>query len=118
MSKYEVVPITSKCVQSNINNTSKNVIIQPTAGSPTTDTLNDLQHQQNQMTENMRYDTIDIQSGGKKLNKYTLKIMNKKFIINGRNEIDAIHNFMKNKKYKREHILTINKNLYLIKSKK
>lgn len=116
---YEVVPITSKCDQEMIES---NVIIQPTPGGTTSDTLNDLNHQQNQMNENMRYDTI--QSGGKKINKlnkvkeFNLKILNKKYKVQGYNEMHAIYNFLKNKKYSRNHILTIGKNLYLIKNKK
>jgi len=112
--KYDVIPITNKCDQESIE---QNVIIQPTPGSTTSDTLNDLSYQQNQMNENMRYDTI--QSGGKinKMKKYNIKILNKKYVINGFNEINAIYSFLKNKKYSRQHILTIGKNLYLIKNK-
>jgi hypothetical protein len=114
---YDVKPVTSNC-----SNTPNNVVIKPVEGSPTDDTLGSVSHQNDQLNENSRYDTINdtmIQSGGKKNNiKYNIKFINKNYIVYEKNELNAIKNIINNKKYKKEHVLSINKSLYIIKNTK
>jgi hypothetical protein len=111
---YDVKPVTSNC-----SNAPNNVVITPVEGSPTGDTLGSVSQQNSQLNENSRFDTINTQSGGKKNNiKYNIKFINKNYIVYEKNELKAIKNIINNKKYKKEHVLSINKSLYIIKNTK
>lgn len=115
---YDVNPVTSNC-----SSTSSNVVIKSVEGSPTSNTLGDVSHQNAQLNENSRYDTINEetvipQSGGKKNKKYNINFINKNYIVYEKNELNAIKNVINNKKYKKEHVLSINKSLYIIKNTK
>jgi len=113
---YDVKPITSNCT-----NTSNPVVIKPVEGSPTGDTLGSVSQQNSQLNENSRYDTINdnmTQSGGKKNKKYNINFINKNYIVYEKDELKAIKNIINNKKYKKEHVLSINKSLYIIKNTK
>jgi hypothetical protein len=114
---YAVTPVTSNC-----SNTPSNVVIRPVEGSPTGDTLNDVSHQNDQLLANSQYDTINndptIQSGGKKNKKYNISFINKNYVVYEKDELKAIKNIINKKKYKKEHILSINKSLYIIKNTK
>jgi hypothetical protein len=114
---YNVTPITSNCP-----NTSSNVVIKPLEGSATGDTLNNVSSQNEQLLANTQYDTINndstIQSGGKKNKKYNISFINKNYIVYEKDELKAIKNIINNKKYKKEHVLSINKSLYIIKNTK
>ena len=116
---YDVKPVTSNC-----SNTPNNVVITPVEGSPTGDTLGTVSQQNSQLNENSRFDTINENtikplSGGKKNNiKYNIKFINKNYIVYEKNELKAIKNIINNKKYKKEHVLSINKSLYIIKNTK
>jgi len=115
---YNINPVTSNC-----SNTPNNVVIKPVEGSPTSNTLGDVSHQNDQLNENGRYDTINeksvtTQTGGKKNKKYNINFINKNYIVYEKDEIHAIKNIINNKKYKKEHVLSINKSLYIIKNTK
>jgi hypothetical protein len=114
-------PVTSEC------NEGKPEVIQPNPESSTSNVLNNVSHQQNQLNENAKYDTIDndVKTGGslknnknKNKNKYNITFKNKNYIIYDKNEELAIKNVLNNKQYKNENLLSINKNLYIIKSTK
>ncbi len=112
---YDVKPITSNCT-----NTS-NVIIKPVEGSSTSNTLGNVSHQKAQMNEDTRFDTINdsmTQSGGKKNKKYSINFINKNYIVYEKDELNAVKNIINNKKFKKTHILSINKSLYIIKNTK
>jgi hypothetical protein len=115
---YDVKPVTSNC-----SNTSNNVVIKSVEGSPTGDTLGSVSQQNSQLNENSRYDTINETTitpltGGKKNKKYNINFINKNYIVYEKDELNAIKNIINNKKYKKEHILSINKSLYIIKNTK
>ena len=114
---YDVTPVTSNC-----SNTPSNVVIKPIEGSATGDTLNDVSSQNAQLKANSQYDTINndptIQSGGKKNKKYNINFINKSYIVYEKDELNAIKNIINKKKYKKEHVLSINKSLYIIKNTK
>lgn len=119
---YDVKPVTSNCT-----NTPNNVVIKPVEGSPTGNTLGSVSQQNAQLNENSRYDTINETtitplSGGKKNKKYNIKynikFINKNYIVYEKDELKAIKNIINNKKYKKEHVLSINKSLYIIKNTK
>jgi hypothetical protein len=113
---YDVKPVTSNCV-----NSSSSVVIKPSEGTATSNTLANASHQNAQLNADTQYDTINdniIQSGGKKNKKYNINFINKNYIIYEKNEINAIKNIINNKKYKKEHLLSINKSLYIIKNTK
>ena len=114
----DFTPVTSNC-----SNSSSNVIIKPVEGSPTSNTLGDVSHQNAQLKANTQYDTINedtitTQSGGKKNKKYNINFINKNYIVYEKDELNAIKNIINNKKYKKEHVLSINKSLYIIKNTK
>ena len=113
---YDIKPVTSNC-----SNTPNNVVIKPVEGSPTSNTLGDVSHQNAQLNENSRYDTINdsmTQSGGKKNKKYSINFINKNYIVYEKDELHAVKNIINNKKFKKTHILSINKSLYIIKNTK
>jgi hypothetical protein len=115
---YDVKPVTSNC-----SNTPSNVVIKPAEGSPTSDTLGSISHQNDQLTANTQYDTINQTTitpltGGKKNKQYNINFINKNYIIYEKDELNAIKNIINNKKYKKEHVLSINKSLYIIKNTK
>ena len=115
---YSVTPVTSNC-----SNTPNNVVIKPVEGSATGDTLNSVAHQNSQLTANSQYDTINeesviSQTGGKKNKKYNINFINKNYVVYEKNELNAIKNIINKKIYKKEHILSINKSLYIIKNTK
>jgi len=114
-------PVTSECGE------GKPVVIQPNPESSTSNVLDNISHQQNQLNENSKYDTIDtdVKTGGSikyknnnNNNKYNITFKNKNYIIYDKDEESAIKNFLNNKKYKNENLLSINKNLYIIKNTK
>ena len=113
---YDVKPVTSNC-----SNTPNNVVIKPAEGTATDNTLGTVSHQNNQLTENSRFDTINndtIMSGGKSNKKYNINFINKNYIVYEKNELNAIKNIINKKKYKKDYILSINKSLYIIKNTK
>jgi len=115
---YSVTPVTSNC-----SNTPSNVVIKPVEGSATSDTLGSVAHQNSQLTANSQYDTINeetvtTQTGGKKNKKYNINFINKNYIVYEKDELNAIKNIINKKIYKKEHVLSINKSLYIIKNTK
>ena len=115
---YDVTPVTSNC-----SNTPSNVVIKPVEGSATSDTLGSVAHQNSQLTANTQYDTINeetvtTQTGGKKNKKYNINFINKNYVVYEKDELNAIKNIINKKVYKKEHILSINKSLYIIKNTK
>jgi len=114
--KSDVVPITSNCPT-----TSSNIVIKPVEGSATGNTLGNVSQQNEQLSENSRYDTINddnTMSGGKNNKKYNINFINKNYIVYEKDELHAIKNIINNKKYKKDYILSINKSLYIIKNTK
>ena len=114
--KYDVTPVTSNC-----SNTSNNIVIKPVEGSATDNTLGTVAHQNDQLNENSRFDTINndtIMSGGKNNKKYNINFINKNYIVYEKDELNAIKNIINKKKYKKDYILSINKSLYIIKNTK
>ena len=112
---YSVNPVTSNCT-----NTS-NVIVKPVEGSETSKALGNVTNQNAQLSADSRYDTINddnTMSGGKSNKKYNISFINKNYIIYEKDELNAIKNIINNKKYKKEHVLSINKSLYIIKNTK
>jgi hypothetical protein len=117
----KVVPVTSGCPTTPID-----VVITTLPGSATSDTLNDLTQKTDQLNADTQYDTINqttikpltSQAGGKKNKKYNINFINKNYIVYEKDELKAIKNIINNKKYKKEHILSINKSLYIIKNTK
>ena len=115
---YSVTPVTSNC-----SNTPSNVVIKPVEGSATSDTLGSVAHQNSQLTANSQYDTINeesvtTQTGGKNNKKYNINFINKNYVVYEKDELNAIKNIINKKIYKKEHILSINKSLYIIKNTK
>ena len=115
---YDVTPVTSNC-----SNTPSNVVIKPVEGSSTSDTLGSVAHQNSQLTANSQYDTINeesvtTQTGGKKNKKYNFSFINKNYVVYEKDELNAIKNIINKKVYKKEHVLSINKSLYIIKNTK
>jgi hypothetical protein len=113
-------PVTSECGE------GKPVVIQPNPESSTSNVLDNVSHQQNQLNENAKYDTIDndVKTGGslkyknKNNNKYNITFKNRNYIVYDKDEESAIKKFLSNKEYKNENLLSINKNLYIIKNTK
>ena len=115
---FDVTPVTSNC-----SNTPSNVVIKPVEGSATSDTLGSVDHQNSQLTANSQYDTINeetvtAQTGGKKNKKYNISFINKNYVVYEKDELNAIKNIINKKIYKKEHVLSINKSLYIIKNTK
>ena len=116
---YSVTPVTSNC-----SNTPSNVVIKPVEGSATSDTLGSVAHQNSQLTANSQYDTINEESvttqtgGSKKNKKYNISFINKNYVVYEKDELNAIKNIINKKIYKKEHVLSINKSLYIIKNTK
>jgi hypothetical protein len=115
---YDVTPVTSNC-----SNTPSNVVIKPVEGSATSDTLGSVDHQNSQLTANSQYDTINeetvtAQAGGQKNKKYNISFINKNYVVYEKDELNAIKNIINKKVYKKEHVLSINKSLYIIKNTK
>ena len=106
---YDVKPITSNCT-----NTSS-VVVKPVEGSSTNNTLGNVSHQKAQMNEDTRFDTM---SGGKGNKTYNISFITKNYIIYEKDELNAVKNIINNKKFKKTHILSINKSLYIIKNTK
>ena len=50
--------------------------------------------------------------------KYSINFINKNYIVYEKDELDAVKNIINNKKFKKTHILSINKSLYIIKNTK
>ena len=116
-----VVPVTSGCPT-----TPSNIVITPVPGSATSTTLNTVSQQTDQLKADTQFDSINettikpltTQAGGKKNKKYNINFINKNYIVYEKDELKAIKNIINNKKYKKEHVLSINKSLYIIKNTK
>jgi hypothetical protein len=122
-SDYDIVPINNSCT-----NTINSSVIVSSPGSQTSNTNQNISNINTQHEVNSQYDNVDninvqhLYSGGKKLKNslvFNIKFRNKIINIESSSEKKAIRIFLKNKNYKKDHILEIiykNKNsIYLIK---
>ena len=114
---YDIKPVNSKC-----SSYVKTDIV-PSHSGTTSNTNNNIDVTQNQMTTNSQFDNPDIASpkpmyGGN--NNYKIIFRKKSTFINNNSEQDAIKIFLNNKIYKRDYLLEISKNnkksIYIIRA--
>lgn len=114
---YDIKPVNSKC-----SSYVKTDIV-PSHSGTTSNTNNNIDVTQNQMTTNSQFDNPDIASpkpmyGGN--NNYKIIFRKKSTFINSNSEKDAIKIFLNNKIYKRDYLLEISKNnkksIYIIRA--
>jgi len=117
---YVIVPITKNC------SSSSSMVHSISKTSGDYQQLNNSDSTSNQILQNQSLDTIQTPKplvGGKinktknktiQNNKFIILFYNKKYTIYALNEYKALSIFFKDKKYKKKHIVYINKNTYEI----
>ncbi len=117
-SGVNVIPANSNC------NNNQPIIIQPNDGSQSATTNNAIQQNLNNINSSDNISGMSQTGGNKKIFEINLKGV--KYIINSKDEEEAIKYFIKNIKYKNDNIVEIyekkknnkKKNLYIIRDTK
>jgi len=118
---YEVVPANNSCLQT-INKPS----VTTTPGTSLNNSSQNVNDFQNQHNTSAQYDSndIDVQPMyGGYLKKFNIKFLNKLYVVNSNNEINAIKDITYNRIFKKDNLLEIkdqnqnNYNLYVVRKK-
>lgn len=118
---YDITPANNSCSQT-INKTN----VTPTPGTTVGNSTQNVNDFHNQHQASAQYDSSDIEVKpmyGGNLKNFSIKFLNKLYLVNSNNEINAIKEITNNKIFKKDNLLEIknesmnNYKLYIVRKK-